>query len=104
MSKISLFLDVNLYSRTRKTNFGLSNTFMVMAHSEKNLINIINYFSKYPLFSSKYLNYKDWLKVYNLKINNKLTKDYLNEVLIIKNNFNSKRTQFNWDHLNNFYK
>jgi hypothetical protein len=69
---------------------------------------LINFFDKYPLFSSKYLNYLDWRLVYFILIVNKehIGKNKLNtynKVYIIKEKMNTKRKIFNWDHLNNFY-
>lgn len=67
-------------------------------------INLENYLNSYPLFSSKYLDYKDWVKVLNyfksgqFKFNN-----YIDETVLIKSKLNNKRTDFNWDHLNKFY-
>lgn len=60
------------------------------------------------MFSSKYLNYLDWCKVYNMLVLNKehIGKNKLNvynNIKIIKDNMNKKRTLYNWDHLDNFY-
>jgi hypothetical protein len=101
LSKVSTYFKVNLYSRTRTTNYGLSQSFIVMAYSKDSLKLVVKYFNEYPLFSSRYLNYLDFLKIIELKEKNPLTKDYLEEVLKIKNNFNKNRIFFNWDHLKN---
>lgn len=54
-----------------------------------------NYLAVFPLFSSKHLNYLDWLKVLVLfklgKFNHKLN---MKNVLEIKSNMNDKRTMF----------
>lgn len=67
----------------------------------------------YPLFSSKYLNYKDWLKILEFKkiaaasvrstTGTKYDYDFFSNVVTIKNGMNNKRTLFNWYHLNSFY-
>lgn len=65
---------------------------------------LVDYLEKYPLFSSKYLNYKDWLKVlayFEAKTNTKT--ESIKDIVKIKLQMNNKRTEFNWDHLNNFY-
>jgi hypothetical protein len=76
-------------------------------------IKLENYLDKYPLFSSKYLNYKDWLKVLEFKkiaaasvrttIGTKYDVDFLDKVVKIKDGMNNKRTIFVWDHLQGFY-
>lgn len=66
-----------------------------------------SYFTKYPLFSSKHLNYLDFLKVLELQKANRLNPGdvkYLNKVREIKEGMNNKRTLFFWDHLRDFYK
>ena len=70
---------------------------------EGNLI-LMEYLDRFPLFSSKFLNYNDWVKVLNyfkLKIHTK--SDSIKEIIKIKSNMNDKRTKFNWDHLQKFY-
>lgn len=64
--------------------------------------NLIDYFSKYPLLSSKRLDYNDWLKAHKLIIS-KTYKDIEGTAKLIelKNSMNTKRYYFNWDHLNN---
>jgi hypothetical protein len=63
-----------------------------------------NYLTLYPLFCTKYLDYKDWLLVLSY-FKSKQKKDNLiiNKIISIKSNMNDKRTIFNWDHLQNFY-
>jgi hypothetical protein len=65
---------------------------------------LVNYLDKYPLFSSKYLNYKDWIKVLSYFEAKKNTEpDSIKAIVEIKSQMNNKRTEFNWDHLGNFY-
>lgn len=65
---------------------------------------VVDYLTKYPLFGSKFLDYKDWKKVVELfeqgSFNHKLNINYVKD---IKSNMNNKRTVFIWDHLQNFY-
>jgi hypothetical protein len=62
-----------------------------------------SYLNKYPLFSSKYLNYLDWLKILEFQKLGKYDQGFLDKVITIKNNMNNKRTFFVWDHLKGFY-
>lgn len=65
---------------------------------------VVNYLTKYPLFGTKFLDYKDWVKVVKLfeqgSVDHKLNMEYVKQ---IKSNMNDKRTVFVWDHLQNFY-
>ena len=66
--------------------------------------NIVLNFSllKYPLFSSKYLDSKDWMEVLNY-FENKEHKNKYNEIIQIKSSMNVRRTFFHWNHIKNFY-
>ena len=70
---------------------------------ESNLI-LVNYLNKYPLFGSKFLDYKDWKEVLSL-FNPRFKANHSNidKVLALKSGINDKRNIFNWDHLNTFY-
>jgi LAGLIDADG endonuclease len=66
-----------------------------------------SYLAKYPLFSSKHLNYLDFLKVLELQKANRLNPgdaNYLKKIVQIKEGMNNKRTLFFWNHLRDFYK
>ena len=66
-------------------------------------LKLINYMENYPLFSSKYLNYKDWRKVLVYFENkNHTNPESIKAIIEIKSKMNNKRTEFNWDHLGNF--
>lgn len=68
-----------------------------------NLI-LIEYLEKYPLFSSKYLNYKDWRKVLSyFELKKHTQPESIKTIVEIKSQMNNNRTEFNWDHLKNFY-
>ena len=72
----------------------------ISASSAKSRANIVKYFTKYPLFSSKRLNYLDWYTCHNMIVNNTHTSPEGRELcLSLKSGMNSKRTYFNWDHL-----
>lgn len=61
------------------------------------------YFDKYPLMTSKRLNYLCYLQGLNY-LNKHLTNKEIIEIQAIKNSMNNKRIYLNWDHLNKFYK
>jgi hypothetical protein len=63
-----------------------------------------NYLNTFPLFGSKYLNYKDWIKVLDKFKSGKFKhKSNIEEIILIKSCMNDARTVFTWDHLNKFY-
>jgi hypothetical protein len=95
MSKVAGFLGVNVYSRSRIKNDKVFYTFTVMSHNKDSLSKITDYFNKFPLLSSKYLDYKDFLYIFELQRNNKFITSYLEEAVNIRKNFNRTRIRFN---------
>jgi len=61
------------------------------------------YFNKYPLMTSKRLNYLCYLQVLDY-LSKHLTNEEIIEIQALKNSMNNNRTYYDWDHLNNFYK
>jgi hypothetical protein len=59
LTKISAFLTVNLYTRTRKREDKVFYAFMAVAHNSRSHEIVRKYFDNFPLYSSKYLAYKD---------------------------------------------
>lgn len=102
LNQICLFFNCNLLTRTQKST---GNAYYTLAASSKVSLNvIINYFNKYPLFSSKFLDYKDWELVAKLIINSQhLTEEGINIVELVRSRMNTKRVDFNWDHLIGLY-
>nr|YP_010714059.1 LAGLIDADG homing endonuclease [Fuscoporia gilva]WDD39622.1 LAGLIDADG homing endonuclease [Fuscoporia gilva] len=110
MSKLANFLGVNVYSRSRYINDKQFFSYTVIAHNKSSLNKIVKYFTIYPLLSSKYLDFKDWLYVLEKQTNfsqtsniQKLPNTYVEEAIKIRQNFNKTRTTYNWDHLKNSY-
>ena len=96
MTKISEFLSTNIRVLKKWSQYRIRTS-----SYDSNKI-LVSYFNKFPLFSSKYLDCLSWQKVLNIKIKKEQVKK-IEEINKIKNNMNSKRTHFNWDHLQNFY-
>uniref|UniRef100_UPI0021821A27 LAGLIDADG endonuclease n=1 Tax=Gongronella sp. w5 TaxID=483437 RepID=UPI0021821A27 len=103
MELISKFLQTKLSSRQRLINNKEYFSYMVITSSFSTNFLVDDYFKKYPMYSSKYLDYLEWSKVLHLRLNKQhlINKGAL-MCLDAKNNMNSKRTTWNWDHLNNF--
>ena len=93
---------MNLYSRSRIQKDKIFYSFMVISHNIQSHNKIIYYFDRFPLYSSKYLAYKDWKFVVELLIkrgNKILTNEEILEVEKIKAQFNKKRLSFDFSHL-----
>lgn len=60
------------------------------------------YLTKNPLFSSKFLDSLDFVKVLEFFIK-KEHYNNVDKINQIKSNMNNNRTYFNWDHLQDFY-
>lgn len=103
MSKIGLYLGVTVYSRSRLLNDKIFYSFTVMSHNKNSHSKLIAYFEKFPLLSSKFLDYKDWAYILELQKSNKLTTSYLDKAITIRTDFNSTRSTFKWDHLDFCY-
>jgi hypothetical protein len=74
-------------------SYGNSTSFIVK--NLKEIGSIINIFTKYPLKTHKYLNFLDFSKAYLLYSESKIkTPELVEEILNIKSQMNSKRTNF----------
>jgi len=83
------------------------NSFMwrVRTTNKKGVLAIVQYFNRFPLWSSKYLDYLNWEQAYYIIMTKAHTKPKgLFEITQLKNTMNNKRTEFSWKHLENFYK
>lgn len=96
MSKIAdLFQCKILYKSENEITF--------LAQADKKHYLVTSYFDKYPLMTSKYLDYISFVKAFDY-LGRRLTDKEIIEVQSIKNSMNTNRKHFNWDHLQNFYK
>lgn len=103
ITKISEFLSTRacLSSGSVKFRKKSNQLWIRTSNYESNKI-LVLYLNKYSLFSSKYLDFLSWQTILNIMIK----KEQVNKLEVIrniKNNMNSKRTHFAWDHLQNFY-
>lgn len=99
MIKISEFLNVKLKDR----NINDHKQFTITTSNIKSNLIQIKYLTNYPLFTSKYLNYKSWktaYEIFQLKEKNSLCYEKIKN---LKLNMNKSRTNFSWKHQNNFY-
>jgi LAGLIDADG DNA endonuclease family protein len=102
LSTIARYLEVNLYSRSKEQKDKIFYSYMVVSHSIQSHTKVIEYFDRYPLYSSKYLAYKDWRHVVQeiiLRGGKSLTVKDILEIDKIKAQFNKKRKQFDFSHL-----
>ena len=99
---IARYLGVNLYSRSRENKDKIFYSYIVISHSIKNHTKVIEYFNRYPLYSSKYLAYKDWKYVVEqliLRGGKPLLPAQILEIVSIKAQFNKNRIIFDFSHL-----
>jgi Cytochrome C and Quinol oxidase polypeptide I/LAGLIDADG endonuclease len=99
MLQIYSFFGISTNLRLSKHNVDKT-YFIVEVFSLTKLNILIQYLKKYPLLTAKRNDYDDWVKVYNLILDNKHLTDS-GKLLIkqIKSNMNRNRGVFNWDHL-----
>jgi hypothetical protein len=96
LKEIATFFGVNLLVVKREKN----SYFNVSAKSRESINIILNYLNTYPIFSSKYLDYKDWETVANLILRQTHYKEENSELIDkLKNGMNNNRKNFNWAHL-----
>lgn len=106
-SDIANFFKTSLINNKRVCNDKEKFTFLIKTFNKESNTKVCEYFDKFPLFSSKFLNYKDWREIHLLQASKKkevfYSPEYFQRCLQIKSQFNTNRNQFTWDHLSNFY-
>lgn len=106
MSKIAESFKTTLRERDRITNFVNSSTYFLTTTTFESNKLVLNYFNNYSMYTSKLLDFKDWSIILNLKLDNQLNNiKSLNSSQLelcskLKDEMNSKRTKFSWEHLN----
>ena len=99
LTDVASFLNCSLLTRKQKST---GNEYYTLTASSRISLQIVkDYLEKYPLFSSKYLDYKDWKEIVILILNNKhYTEKGLIKTDSVRNSMNRQRTYFDWTHLN----
>lgn len=97
MKTISSFLEVNLEFTREDRKYP---QYRIRTSSVKTNIKIRDYLNKYPLQSTKYLDFNDWCEILNWFEQN-THKENKDRIIKIKNQMNQYRTEFNWNHLIN---
>jgi hypothetical protein len=96
ISKLAEFFQCNINHKLAKHPSFIKPVkllvFYVQANTKHHLV--INYFNKYPLMTSKYLNYLDYYRAIPF-LGKRLTYEEVLRVREIKNSMNNKRTYFN---------
>lgn len=100
LSDIGSFLGLSIKKRKGRDNTKNPQYRLRTSSLEQNKI-LINYLTKFPLYSSKYLDFLNWSKAFLLFSEKKhKTEEGKNLIKILKDSMNNKRTFFTWDHLN----
>nr|UEX92782.1 LAGLIDADG endonuclease [Ophiocordyceps lanpingensis] len=113
MTELAKFFKVNLNYKVANSmhfkkpcciTFGSAakKTIVFFAQSDRKHYVITTYLTKFPLMSSKYLNYLSFFKGLDY-LGKRLTKEEILEIRTIKNSMNNSHTDYNWDHLHRFY-
>ena len=99
LNNICIFLNVNLSVRNRLNK--KNSYYQIRVENQNSTKILIDYLNKYPLLSSKYLDFLEWEKSFRI-ISKKehMTEQGKELILAAKNNMNDSRTNFNWSHLN----
>lgn len=102
LSLIASFLCVKLILlKTRNPNAW--DQYKVKASSAKSKAIVRSYLNKYPLLSTKLLDYKAWCSVDDLMLQKvHYTEQGQKQIAKIKGSMNNSRVDYNWDHLNLF--
>ena len=78
--------------------------YRVRTNNLKGNIKALNYLLQFPLFGTKHLDSLDWMEVVNMFDRKEHKTDKGKEKIVkIKSGMNNFRTNFTWDHLQNFY-
>lgn len=106
MKKIAKFLEIPDYS-FKENKMKNCVKFTIKTQNILNNEILINYLNRYPLFSSNFLNFKDFVLALQVFQKFKTDKKFLTSdrdlINLIKKRMHHNRTIYNWDHLNNFY-
>jgi len=103
MNIVSSLLNVKVATINNPARKGKM-AYTITTNTLNNNLILIDYLEKYPLFSSKYLNYLDWKSVvYIISTKEHKTIEGKEKIQNFKSAMNNKRTFFSWNHLQKFY-
>jgi hypothetical protein len=105
MTEIANFLNVsNLITINRiKSNY-IENAYEVRTVKRLSCELLINYLTKFPLYSSKFLDYLNWVKIHEInKFKGYKSVEGTNHLLELKGSMNTLRSKFDCKHLDNFW-
>ena len=101
LSKFAAFLLTEVKVTRGSTN---NPKFRVRTTTTRANYNLIDYLTKFPLFSGKYLDYLVWVDVVNMfKAGEHKSQTGRDRIKELRQIINDNRTIFTWDHLNEFY-
>lgn len=97
LTSIANYLNCNLLTVTKKTGKTYYN---ITISNNQGTNNLIKYFTKYPLSSSKHLDFLNWKEVVQM-INKKehLIQENFKKILELKKEMNKSRTIYEWNNL-----
>ena len=102
-TKIVPFKRSRINVNTKHSYIELGYLVTVKSLSSRN--ELIKYFSEFSLLSSKHLDYLDWVESHELVLSQKYkTIEGTSKLIQLKNSMNTKRSQFNWAHLEGYNK
>ena len=101
MENIAEFLESSVkVVRTDRKN----PEYKIRTVNQKGHFVLCSYLNQYPLFSSKYSNFKDWSRAFQVFKNSKRkTAEKIKQIIDIKSGMNTEKSFWNCDHLKNFY-
>lgn len=105
MEKIRSFLLVKSVTEIKRDRgYYIELAYEVRTLKKESCDLLIKYLTTYPLFSSKHQDYLDWKAAHQMRLDKSYSSiEGTSKLILLKNSMNTKRTQFNWDSLNNFY-
>jgi hypothetical protein len=88
----------------KKDSIYIEKGYLVTAKSLISRLEVIDYFTKFPLLSSKHMDYLSWNKAHEIAVSKRYrTLEGTAELVKLKSSMNSQRTEFNWSHLSQVF-
>jgi len=101
MTAVAAMFGINVISYNRDRGVRIESGYLLRVGSLASRSLLIHYLDNYPLLSSKRLDYLDWRTAHYLLCSKAYrTEIGTSQLIELKNSMNSKRTKFDWSHLN----